>query len=253
MVNEVQYVSINRVLDNLKDGVLMQDLTLEQAIRHIIRFIGKVGIQKMYEDKIAEVDIHDFRGLLPCDCIRILQVRDLRSGTCVRSMTDNFSEGFKPNGSRPKPCKDPMHNMRDMYIPEPGGHPLEPTFKTNNRVIFTSFPDGRVEIAYKAIAVDDNGFPLLIDDEIYLDALEKYIVMHVLQQKFRVGKTSAGIYQDAQQDYYAAVKLLEGHLKMPTESELESIAHIWNTMIPSHHHFQRGYKELGEREYLRRH
>ena len=253
MVNEFQYTSINRVLDNLKDEPLMQDLTLEQAVRYAIRFIGKVGSQKLYEDKVEDVDIHKYRGLLPCDCIRINQVKDLHSGICMHSTTDNFPEALGGHPPLRKECIDPMNNVKDMYIPERREHLHEPTFRTSERVIFTSFPEGRVQISYKAIAVDENGFPLLIDDEVYLDALEKYIIMEILKQKFRVGKTVAPVYQDAKQEYYAAVKLLEGHLVMPTQSELESIAHIWNTMIPSRHHFERGFQDLGRREYLRRH
>ena len=254
MVNEFQYTTINRVLDNLKDGVLMGDLTLEQAVRYTIRFIGKVGMQKMYQDKVEEVEIHEFRGLLPCDCIRVNQVRDMATGVCMRSMTDSFlPEETRQHGQHHRHCIDPMHNMRDMYIPEMKGHPTEPTFKTNERVIFTSFPEGKVTVAYKAIAVDEDGFPLLIDDEIYLDALEKYITMEVFKQKFRVGKTTAQVYQDVQQDYYAAVRLLQGHLTMPTQSELESIGRIWNTMIPSRHHFEKGHVDTGNKEYLWRH
>ena len=94
MVSELQYTNIRRVLDDLKDNPLLQDLTLEQVVRYTIRFIGLHGLNKFYTDKIAEVDIKDFRGVLPCDLIKITQVKDKHSHVCLRSMTDNFTPGL---------------------------------------------------------------------------------------------------------------------------------------------------------------
>lgn len=227
MIQNKQYTTIHRVLDNLKDSPLLSDLTLEQAVRYTLRFTGLVGMPQMYQDKEVEVVIEEYRGLLPCDLVSIQQVKDLETGLCMNSMTDSFSGQL------------PDHQYA--------------SFKANECVIFTSFPEGTVQIAYKAIPIDDDGFPLLMDNEVYLEALEKYITMNILKQKFQVGKISGGVYQDAQQDYYAAVKHLEGELRAPSPAELETIGRIWNTMLPSRHQFEQGYTTLGVKEYMRKH
>ena len=232
MIQEIRYTTIQRILDDLHDDSLMHDLTLEQAVRHALRFIGKNGLPKMYLDRQATVDIHEFRGLLPCDLISIKQVKDLHSGLCLRSMTDSFN---------------PEHPHHEPELP------LQFSFKTEGRVIFTSFPNGQVEIAYRAIPVDDDGFPLLMDNEVYLSALESYITMKVLQQKFRKGDISAQAYQDAQQEYVWDAAQLNSELMIPSVSEMESIARMWNTMIPKMQEFSTGFHSLGNREYLRKH
>ena len=94
MVKELQYTSIKRVLDNLMDHPLLRDLNLEQVVRYTIRFIGIHGHPKLYQDKIEDVKIEDFKGLLPCDLISIIQVKDLDTGECLRAMTDNFTPGL---------------------------------------------------------------------------------------------------------------------------------------------------------------
>ena len=233
MIKEIKYTSIQRILDDLHDDSLMHDLTLEQAVRHTLRFIGKNGLPKMYLHKEAVVDIHEFRGLLPCDVISIKQVKDCRSGICLSSMTDTYN---------------PEQHSRTYQIV----HQTH-VFKTQGRVIFTSFPEGEVKVAYLAIPTDDDGFPLLIDNEVYLAALESYITMKVLQQKFRKGEISAQVYQDAQQEYYADVKLLTSELVIPSVSEMEVIARMWNTMLPSMTEFERGFHDLNNREFIRRH
>jgi hypothetical protein len=258
MVNEIKYTTISRVLDSLTDHPMLKDITLEQVVRYTLRFIGLHGHPEMYEDKIEELDIHDFRGLLPCDLIRIIQVKDLHSGICLRSMTDSFIPTLRHGGKGPKPPV-PHELPNDYpvkgygYIPPLHLHPGELTFKTQGRVIFTSFPEGRVEIAYKAIPIDEDGYPKLIDNEVYLAALESYIKEQVFTVKYDMGKISSSVLQNAKQEYSWRAGQLHSEFMMPSESEMESLTRMRNTLIPSMYHFDRGFRELGDREYIRRH
>ena len=254
MVTEIQYTNIRRVLDNLKDDPIMASLTLEQAVRYTIRFIEKNGFPRLYQDKQEDVEIHAFRGILPCDLISIIQVKDCRTGICLRSMTDSFTKGLtKPPMMHrgPEPRKDGTIGVDPLYIPPRFEHPEELAFKTQGRVIFTSFPEGKVRIAYKAVPIDEDGFPLLIDNEVYLDALEAYITYLVYRQEFRSGKITPAIFQDVKQAYAVAVKLLETEMTTPSVSEMESITRMWNTLIPRVRQFDNGFVNLGDREYLR--
>lgn len=251
MVKEIQYTSIHRVLDDLLDHPMLSSLTVEQAVRHALRFISKHGYAKLYQDKLEDIDIHQYRGALPCDIISITQVKDLKTGVCLRSMTDNFPEGMQPNPRR-MPCKDPMNNMKPLYIPEVEHYHEEPSFKTQGQIIYTSFPEGKIQIAYRALPTDEDGFPMIIDNETYLDALEGYIKMKVFEVKFDQQKIPAGIFQNAKQQYYTAARLLQSEFTLPSPSEMESISRLWNTMIPKMREFDNGFRDLGNREYLRR-
>ena len=68
MIKEIQYTNIRRVLDNLMEHPLLRDITLEQVVRYVIRFISLHGYPKMFQDKIENVDIWnqikagEFRG-----------------------------------------------------------------------------------------------------------------------------------------------------------------------------------------------
>lgn len=246
MNKEIRYTTVRRVLDNLLDHPMLRDVSLEQAVRHIMRFIELHGYYRFYEEKEALLDIKDFRGLLPCDLISIIQVMDTKTGLCLRSMTDTFGTFHERRDER---CDKPL---RGLYIP-PGPMPHgELTFKTQGRVLFTSFPEGKVKVAYQAIPTDDDGFPLLIDNEVYIDCLEAYIKKKVFTVKFDQGKIGAGVLENAKQDYAVAAKLLQSEFSTPSVSEMQTLANIWNTLIPQMRLFDRGFKHLGDREYLRR-
>ncbi len=270
MVKELQYTSIKRILDNLTDHPLLRDLTLDQVVRYTIRFIGINGFPKLYCDKEIDLEIKDFRGLLPCDLISIVQVKDLRTDVCLRSMTDNFTPPSEGPRNKRK-VKDLLHNMEppkeklqdtlpprgkhfaDWYIPVALKYNEEPAFKTQGRVIYTSFPESIVRIAYKAIPVDEDGYPMLIDNENYLAALEAYIKKQVFTIKFDTGKIQAGVLQNAQRDYAWLAGQLHAEFTIPSQSEMESITRALNTLIPRVRHFDNGFKNLGDREYIRNH
>lgn len=252
MVTEIQYTNIRRVLDDLVEHPLLKNLTLEQVIRHTLRFISLHGYPCLYQDKIEEVEIKDFRGLLPCDLVSIIQVKDLDTGICLRAMTDNFTRGLEPKPREDRRPKDLLNNVQHEYIPPRNVCVEEMSFKTQGRVIFTSFPVGRIEVAYRAIPVDEDGFPLLIDNETYLNALEAYIKVKVFTVKFDTNNISAGVLSNAQTEYAWAAHLLQSEMTTPSVSEMESITRYLNTLIKPVTHFDNGFKNLGDREYRRR-
>lgn len=232
MVKDVRYCSVRRVLDDLMEHPMLNDISLEQVVRYAVRFIHKHSYPPMFKEKVEKVAIHDFRGALPCDLVSVIQVKDMKTNLCMHSMTDNFASGL--GGSHP-------------YNPY-----SEQTFKTQNRVIYTSFPEGEVEISYQSVSVDDDGFPLIIDNENYLDALEAYIKMKIFGIRFDQGKIAPAVYSEAKQQYGIASRLLESEFTTPSVSEMQSIANLWNTLLPNVREADRGFARLGNREYLRK-
>lgn len=227
MVNEIKYTSIKRVLDNLLDHPMLSDLSMEKAIKYTLRFISINGFSKLYMDKQTTLKIEDYRALLPCDLVSIIQVKDLKYGICLRSMTDNFMSD-KPQAP-------------------------ELSYKVQNRVIFTSFKEGEIEIAYRAIPVDEDGFPLLIDNETYLAALEAYIKKEIFIVKFDQGKISDRVLQYAKQDYAWLAGQLHSEFVIPSVSEMQTITNMYNTLIPRMSEFYNGFKTLGKREMIVNH
>ena len=65
-------------------------MRLEAAAQYAVDFIHAVGTPDMFEDRETEIEIHNYRGKLPCDIIAINQVMDLHTHTCMRAMTDTF-------------------------------------------------------------------------------------------------------------------------------------------------------------------
>lgn len=226
MVTEFNYINIREVLSRLLRHPLLTDLTLEAAIQYTIDFIAAMGLPNVYINKIASVEIDNYRGVLPCDLISIEQVRC--GNNYLRSMTDTF------NGTG--------INERE-----------EATFKTQGNVIFTSFKTGEIEISYKAIAVDEDGLPMLPDNAIFLKTLELYIKKEWFTILFDMGRITPAVLQNTQQEYAFKAGQCNNEFIIPSISEMESFTRMWNTLVPRTTEFNRGFKHMSDREYIKQH
>lgn len=233
MVKEYNYINIREALSRVMRHPLLQDVTLEQAVQYVLDFIGIFGMPKMYQDKEEVVHIEEFRGKLPCDLISINQIMECKSGVCLRSMTDNFM-----------PREHYDENTRYKI-------PQELAFKTQGQVLYTSFKTGDVLVSYKAIPVDKDGFPLLIDNSVFLRTLEAYIKREVFTILFDMGKIQAGVLQNAQQQYAWLAGQLQSEFTIPSVSEMESIKRSWCTLIQRTTSFRDGFRNNGNQEYIK--
>lgn len=224
-----RHISIKEVLDNLLDNPLLQDLTLERVVNYTIDFIRKVGMPKVYIEKTANLEVKEYRALLPCDFHKMIQVRTFKEGCSqtFRSSTDNFH--FSNN-------KRSSHDL---------------TYKLQGQVIYTSIKDGTIEIAYQAIPVDCDGYPMIADNSSFREALELYITKRRYKVLFDIGKIRGDVYSSTCQDYAFAVGQAQTSLIMPTIDEMESITNSWNTLIPRVTEHRMGFINNGSKETLK--
>lgn len=228
MTNEFEYISIRNILARVARHPSIQDIDLESGLQYVLDFFAVVGVPQLFEDRQECVEIHQFRGTLPCDTIQIIQIRDERTKLPLRSMTDSFN-----GNSRPVPSSA--------------------SFKTQGRTIVTSFPEGRILVSYKAIKTDEDGLPMLPNDPVFLQALEAYIKKEVFTIKFDTGKIKDNVYNAAIQDYSWKVGKTINRFKMPSIAEMETITGMMHRMIPSTREFNAGFKGLGDTEHYRKH
>lgn len=219
MVKEYNYINIREVLSRVLRHPLLQDVSFEQTVQHTIDFISIFGMPKLYEDKEVELHIENFRASLPEDLVSIVQVKT-KSGECLRNMTSTFVPIESSNGL---------------------------TFKTQGNILYTSFKTGDVYIAYKAIPVDECGYPLLIDNSIFLKTLESYIKKEVFTILFDMGKISGAVLQNAQQQYAWLAGQLQSEFTIPSISEMESIKNNWCSLIQRTKEFDNNFMYLGNK------
>lgn len=219
---------------------LLRDVPFETILEYTLDFIQIVGCPSLFEEKTTVIKIEDWRGVLPCDYVSMIQVR-----------TAKKVDGIEPNHRSHisyRYSTDSFHMSKEK--PDIGRYGTDLTYKIQGYVIYTSTKDTDIEIAYNAIATDDEGYPLLPDNPSFLRALEAYIKKQQFTILFDLGKLQPAILQNAQQEYAFYVGQCQTDMIMPSIDQMESLTNLWTSLIARANEHSKGFINSGSKEYL---
>lgn len=217
-------------MDRLGRHRMTRDIPLETAIEYAVDFIQLMGTPGLYLEKTAKVEIRDWRGELPCDFDQMKQVRAKNStGLYVTYRYDDSS--FRMSDS--KSAADVGY-----YV-----------YMIQGTVLFTSTRNAELEIAYRAFAVDDDGFPLLPDNASFLRGLEAYIKMKWFEDKFDEGTISQAVMDRADREYAWAAGDAQSEFSRLSLDEAETLFNSFKTLLPRNNEHWKGFFDNGAKEF----
>lgn len=232
--------NIRRVADRLMRHPLLRDVPFETILDYTVDFLQIVGVPSLFEEKTALLHVENYRCMLPCDYVSMIQVR-----------TAKKVDGIEPNHRSHisyRYSTDSFHMSKEK--PDVGKYGTDLIYKIQGCVIYTSTKDTDIEIAYNAIATDDEGYPLLPDNPSFLRALEAYVKKQQFTILFDLGKLQPAILQNAQQEYAWAVGDCETEFNRLTLDKAESLFNSWRTLLIRDSEHRHGFVNNGAREYL---
>lgn len=222
------FISIREIMDNISDHPLLRDVTFERIVNHAVHFIRIVGMPDEFIEKTDTIHIEDYRGKLPCDFHEMIQVR-------TRPGCGDFYEVFR-------------YTTDSFHMSDRKQESFDLTYKIQNSIIFTSMKEGDIEIAYRAINVDDEGYPLIPDNSSFIKALELYVKKQVFTVLFDLGRISPQVYNNTCQEYSWYVGQAQSDLVRPSIDEMESISNMLNTLVPRVSEHKSGFVNNGTKE-----
>ena len=222
-------------MDRLLHNPLLKDISYERMIDETINFLEILKIPVFFGDKLFEGKLKDYRLELPCDMIYVKQV--LLNGVPARHATDTFHEHYH--------ClQDSMiYAMREPYSFTCSDF----TITMQNGYLHASLKNADVQIAYKAILTDENGYPMIPDHRAFTNALEKYIEHRHLRLLWQNGKVKDNVYTESQQEYSFAAGQCETAMRSLELSAADALFNSWKTLLTYDAHFGDRFKYLGRR------
>lgn len=209
----MNYINIRQILDDLLDDEMMEGLSLERAVNYTVEFIKVVGMPRAFEEKVEEVEIHNYRGELPCDFYEEVQVKD-------------------PKGVEYLSAETPFDS-----------HVLL-TYRITGNVITTSLKEGKVCVAYRAFKTDNDGFPMILDNGSFARALELYIQKRYFTKLFNKGKISKDVLSNTQQEYAFYVGQASNDLVKLSIDQMQSFTNMWTSLLQRHHKHTDGFATI---------
>ena len=103
----------------------------------------------------------------------------------------------------------------------------------------TSFKDGQLLISFLRTPLDDEGLPLIINDETVIQACEKYYYYKQMYWKMLSNSEPyiVNIYSKIEQEYYESLAAAKAKAKMPSREQLQQGYKLMNTLIPNEDKF----------------
>lgn len=226
---EHRSINIKQLIDKVRRHPMMADLSMEAIVDYAVDFLQIVGLPTAFMEKIAIVEIKNYRGELPSDYMDMVQVRTTTNPVVYYRYT---SDTFHTSGNRV--------------------HSAPYTYKVQGNYIFTSEKDTTIEIAYLAIETDECGLPVLPDNAKFIRAIEAYIKYKHFTVLFDCGKITGQVLEKADQEYCWAVGACQSEFNRLTLDKAETVLNILNNIFSPTDLHSNGYANMGDKVIIRR-
>ena len=266
------YTSLEVIADKLLRHPMMRGISYEAIIDYSVDFMRIVQCGGFFEERCTFIRIENYKGLLPQDYFEVNQIRLASSG--IWDILQEPDYGYNEDGEI-VPLES-THDVVDIYgnpvyknsFDATMRHPVfkhsgdtfhtssngiinDYVYKIQGNYIFTSIKEGMIEISYKAILLDEKGYPLIPDNSKFARALQAYIKKEWFTILFDTGDIQWPILQNTQQEYAWAVGACESEYQKMTIDKAESFYNSWRTMIPRTREHSKSFINNNKRENLK--
>jgi hypothetical protein len=125
-------------------------------------------------------------------------------------------------------------------------------YVTGNYLKF-NVKEGWVKLAYKAVPIDDEGYPLVPDDESFMEAIYWYIVLKLQYPEWVSGRIRDVVYYDTRNNWNFHCKQAYGKAMMPNVDKMESLKNQWLQLYPELNSFDSAFSNIGTKQTIYTH
>lgn len=215
-MNSYGYVSVNTLIAKLYRDFNLQ---LEGRIADFMEWVGEaveyMDATVQYTKKKTSVDrFEDYRYYLPCDLVEIDQV-------LINSKVAFFSNHTVLGNIKNDKGNSIRYNTRDN------------TYNRQDNCLVLSLKKGTIEVFYLGLATDENGFPLIVNNVRYLDAIINFILYKIKFAEGVSGRISAQEVQFYKEQWESSRVRAVAYISMPTPDQAISIGKQFQRLIPN--------------------
>lgn len=222
------------IADKLHRNPLMKDINYESIIDYSVECMRLINMPAIYISKVKEIEIKDYKGQIPFDMMYAVQMSlKTNEGLCAI----NYGE-------------DTLHEHFKCY-PEEANRSEGPTYTMNNSRVFTNFQEGTLVLTYRAIATDEECYPMVINNPKVLLAIEYYIRYRWYDILNDMGTISDRKLNKVETEYSWRVGQAQSDLVMPDLAEMEGLVNSITQILPSRTQYKNRFKHLQSQEFLK--
>jgi hypothetical protein len=284
------YTTTDEILERVRRDYGFEDVLKDEVKEWLWDFIGIIEIQDAFIDKLIDVTITNYRGILPDDIIGIYNggVRQKNTAVPLVHMGDIWYQDPNPvaqltayeqelfanehtyyaeSTTTYPPFSDPttMHNVAPtvtttedtteeygFQIPQPRFNPEDQyTYKIKGNCIYTGLKEDTIQIAYQAFPINEDGTPAIPNDPKVIRAAQLWVASKIALRLKLKDEISKANYDMIDQELAFAIPSAQNKAKMPSIDQMEAIAKRWMRLIPDLDEHRSGFRYIQNQERLR--
>lgn len=212
----------------------MKDLNYEFIVDNAIEVLRILEAPSIFVKRREALNVENYRALKPIDMIKIDGVArtDVNNLPIPLTASEDIAQDFLSTGA-----SNPTR--------------LDFTYSLNSKYFNLNFETGKIEVIYKAIATDEECYPLVLDNAVLLRCVQSYIKWQWFDILNDMDMVTDRKLNKAETDYAFNAAQADSNLKLPSADEMEALTNTITQLIPSRTEFQRRFEFLGAQENLR--
>ena len=226
-----QYQSVKKIVDKIyTDFGSPEELEIWDIIEWSGQALNLIGAATQYVDRIMEIDINNHVHPLPCDFHTLNQIS--YKGRPLLLMSATMGPGNSALNAPDNYLNSVGVDEENFPLTSNEREPHNEHYYIQNGCIATSFREGTIVMSYKAIQTDEEGFPMVPDNEYYFQALTAYCQSKIDRREWRKGNITRDIYSDSKSDWLFYVKAAASAALMPNKDKVENFKNNWLRLKP---------------------
>lgn len=276
-----QYIKLDTVLNEVSKYPFMEKLSKREAAHKLIDLLGMVGATMPLVRTYANLLIDQHKAALPGGIMWIHGVKNHgkscdSAGVPMNYATDIYHSQLHSIEAK-KACEGETltdATMNSLYGPKVQGDEKttggvlemslqawqvggniprqfeENSYSINGASIDTSFPSGYVTIAYDAVKMDENGFPMVPDFPSFKQAFKYFLLKSFAEPEYYRGSVQKHIYTDIDTQYSWYVGQASSGFKMPSPDKMQAMINGLVRILPRTNDHSDGWKSFNKKEGL---
>lgn len=229
-----------------RDLPLAEEYDIIDLIEWAVDALRFINAFEQYETLNECIEINNHRAEIPCNLIALLEVKV--NGTQIDKASNNTFNKRTKGTHIAKPYSYNLNVIDSLPLKLGRLHYLASgdSFIFKNGWVKTSFKEGKLDIKYNALKVDEEGLPLIPDEVSYKEAITWFIKMKYFYKKSIVEDRFRWFYQDAEIKWNKYCNQAGTKAMMPDIFTLENIKRNFLSFIPKINSYSNSFNDLNE-------
>lgn len=205
-----KFISSKAVIEKVyRDRQFTEDGNWAVWIEWIGEAIELIGCFNAFQILEEEIQVKNYRASLPCNFYELIDLSFC--GTPLQYLTGSF---------------DYSHSDRGFSNSFVAGYTMNAGYLNFN------FKEGKVQMAYKGIPVDEDGFPMIPDHASVREACYRYIIWKMNEPKADTGQISEAVFTRMERQWIWYCGQAGSAIKMPDLRQMAQIGKMYQSLVP---------------------